>query len=298
MARRTLEAMVGAVQRKLGGFTVGLGEIVEALAVANKEVHSKWDWPWTYGETLVSVPANYSTGTIAFTSGSGTFTGTGTVWDTTWLNRRVMTGSNSASYRVASITSPTTLTVNTLDTPNITQSGAGYVMYQDTYSMPADFEPGQDLILIQPQNRIRVPHIPRSSLEQQGIVLVQFFTTIPVGYADYGYNATTRRHEIKIIPPPGGVQQLRLVYRRMPIDLTTPTQYTEIPESFDDVLEWMATSDLAGTYGLGVQKMADAKAAFDARMDKVAIATFLATMRQAGHEAAKEAGLPASLVTA
>lgn len=258
MARRTLEAMVAAVQRRLNGYTVGLGEIVEALACANKELHRKWDWPWVYSETVISVPANYTLGSINLVANSSTITGVGTAWDTSWTDKRIMTGANNMAYRISQITSPTTMIV--LDVPNVSQVGAGYIIYQDVYPMSADFEPGQDLQLAQPMNRLRVGHIPRIALEEQAISLVQFFSNIPIGYADYGYDAVTRRHKIKVIPPPGGVSQMRLHYRRMPIDLTDPTQMSEVPESFDDVLEWMATASLGMAYQLPVAQMADARA--------------------------------------
>ena len=259
MARRTLEAMVGATQRRLGGVSVGLGEIVEALASANRDLHAKWDWPWTYAETTIDIPANYSTGTVTFNANTALVTGSGTTWDTTWTNRRIQMGPASIAYRVNAFTSPTTL--NLLESPNTSQAGAGYTIFQDTYQLPADFEPGQDMNLANLQLRDRISHIPRQSMDEQSIVLTQFFTNVQMAYADAGYDPVTRRYLMKIIPPPGGVQQLRFRYRRMPADLTLPGQYTEIPESFDDVLEWMALVELAAIAGKpDMSKFADAKA--------------------------------------
>lgn len=259
MARRTLEAMVGAVQRRLGGYTVGLGEIVEALASANRDLHAKWDWPWTYAETTIDIPPNYNVGSVTFNANTALVTGAGTTWDTTWTNRRIQTGPASIAYRVASFTSPTTLIL--AETPNTSQAGAGYIIFQDTFQLPADFEPGQDMNLANLQLRNRISHIPRHSLDEQSIVLVQFFTNVSVAYADAGFDPVTKRYLMKIIPPPGGVQQFRFRYRRMPIDLTTPDQYTEIPQSFDDVLEWMALTELAGVGKMpDLSRLADAKA--------------------------------------
>lgn len=258
MARRTLEAMVATVQRRLNGYTVGLGEIVEALSVANKEVHRKWDWPWVYAETLIDVPANYSVGSVTFVANTAAIVGNGTNWDTTWTDKRLLTGSNSMSYRVLSFTSATTAILR--DVPNISQVAAGYIIYQDTYVLPQDFEPGQDMLMANIQLRDSIPHIPRISLEEQGIVLAQFFSNVPTGFADYGYDDVRQRHLLKIVPPPGQVNQYRLTYRRAPIDLTLPTQSSEVPESFDDVLEWMAVASLGVTYGLPVAQGADAKA--------------------------------------
>lgn len=249
MANRTVAQMVANVQRKVGvGPAVPRLEILQALNTAHLEVHGAYDWPWAYKEYNVSLNASYTTGTVSTTIGSTTVTGGGTTWSTGWTNRRIKLDANQ-DWPVASFAGTGTLTLEQPYFGAANLSGASYVIYQDVFQMPADFEPGRDLILAQPDVRIRVRHIPRLALETQSIVLKTLFTNLAMGYTDQGRDSTGR-HLIRIIPPPTNANTLRLVYKARPADFTGLTDTPWLPETYQDILELMAEAEVKRTHGV------------------------------------------------
>lgn len=249
MADRTLAMMIANVARKVGvGPAIPRLEIMQALNTAHLEVHAAYDWPWTYKETNISLAPSYSTGTVSTTVGSATVTGAGTAWSTGWTNRRIRLDANQ-DWPVASISGAGTLALEQAYYGPANLSGAGYVLYQDVFQMPADFEPGKDLVLTQPDVRIRVRHIPRLQLETQGVVLKSLFTNLAMGYTDQGRDSTGR-YLIRLIPPPTNANTLRLVYKARPTDFSALTDISWLPQSYQDILELMAEAEVKRTHGV------------------------------------------------
>lgn len=242
MAARTVGDMIANVQRKVGpSVGVPLGEIADALNVANRKVHSLYEWPWTYKEYNVPVQASYSTGTITLTPGLATVTGAGTTWVGTWTNKRLLVG--NVDWPILSVGGAGTLTLEQTYNGGAVLTGNSYTIYQDTYPMPTDFEPGQDMILMQPDIRLQIRCIPRYSLEQQTNIMKNFFTNLTLAYADAGRQANGQ-YLIKLVPPPSSYNNYRLVYKARPADLNLTTDFSGIPESFQDVLELMAEAEV------------------------------------------------------
>ena len=248
MANRTLAMMIANVQRKVGtGLAVPRLEIMQALNTAHLEVHGAYDWPWAYKETNISVQPSYSTGTISTTVGSTTVTGAGTTWVTNWTNKRIRLDNNQ-DWPIASVGGAGTLTLEQPYFGSANLSGASYVIYQDVFTMPSDFEPGKDLILLQPDVRIRVRHIPRLALETQSVVLKSLFTNIAMGYSDQGRDSAGL-HQIRLIPPPTNSNVLRLVYKARPTDFAALTDTSWLPQTYQDILELMAEAEVKRTHG-------------------------------------------------
>jgi len=249
MANRTLAAMIANVQRKVGvGPAVPRLEIMQALNTAHLEVHGAYDWPWTYKEVNLNLNPSYSTGTVSVNVGSATVTGSGTTWSTGWTNRRIRLDNNQ-DWPVASIGGAGTLTLSQAYFGAANLSGASYVIYQDVFTMPSDFEPGRDLILTQPDVRIRVRHIPRLALETQGVVLKSLFTNIAMGYTDQGQDANGN-HLIRLIPPPTNSNTLRMVYKARPADFTALSDTPDLPQTYQDIIELMAEAEVKRTHGV------------------------------------------------
>jgi hypothetical protein len=260
MANRTLAMMIANVQRKVGaGLAIPRLEIMQALNTAHLEVHGAYDWPWAYKETNISVQPSYSTGTVNTTIGSTTVTGVGTAWDVTWTNKRIRLDNNQ-DWPIASVGGAGTLTLSQPYFGAANLAAASYVIYQDVYTMPADFEPGKDLILLQPDVRIRVRHIPRLALETQSVVLKSLFTNIAMGYADQG-RTSTGLFQIRLIPPPTNTNVLRLVYKARPTDFSALTDTSWLPETYQDILELMAESEVKRNHGAQGWEVAAAIAA-------------------------------------
>lgn len=249
MADRTFATMIANVQRKVGSApSIPRMEIAQALNTAHLEIHGAYDWPWAYKETNLSLNPSYSTGTISVNVGSASVTGAGTTWSTGWTNRRIRLDNNQ-DWPISAVTGAGALTLAQPYFGSSNLSGASYVIYQDVFEMPADFEPGKDLILLQPDVRIRVRCISRLALETQGVVLKSLFTNIAMGYSDQGRTAAGL-HLIRIIPPPTSAKTLRLVYKARPADFSAMTDVPWLPQTYQDILELVAESEVKRTHGI------------------------------------------------
>jgi hypothetical protein len=237
MAGRNLQEIAAGVQRRTSGL-VPMGEILESIGIANKKIHTEYEWPWTFGETNLQIQPTYSTGTLSITDQTATFTGTGTTWVTSWVYKRLILGTND--HLISSFGSATTGTLAQTVNLGSNQTNVGYTIYQDLYALPDDCEFGNILIVMNPTYRYRLRYLPRYTLEWQA-VWPRIFNNIQTGFADGGYDVATGKSLIRMAPPPAAVAEYKMIYRRRPPDLTTLTQTTWLPESFDDVMESMSS---------------------------------------------------------
>ena len=249
MADRTLAMMIANVQRKVGtGPAIPRLEIMQALNTAHLEIHGAYDWPWAYKEVNINVNPSYSTGTVSVAVGSTVVAGVGTAWDAAWTNKRIRLDNNQ-DWPIASVSGVGTIGLSQAYHGAAALADASYVIYQDVYQMPADFEPGKDLILLQPDVRIRVRHIPRMALETQSVVLKSLFTNIAMGYADQG-RTSAGLYQIRIVPPPTNTNTLRLVYKARPADFSALTDISWLPQTYQDILELVAEAEVKRTHGV------------------------------------------------
>ncbi len=68
MPSRTLGQIAQAISRHTRG-EIPYGEILQAIADANVEVNSKYDWPWTRKDANIQIHPSYSDGTIDVADG-------------------------------------------------------------------------------------------------------------------------------------------------------------------------------------------------------------------------------------
>ncbi len=155
MALRTVEEIAASVQRRVGGIAPRM-EILDAIDNANKEIHGKYEWPWTRAESNIRVQGTYTTGTVSITDQTNAVTGTGTNWDTTWLYKRIYFGTNNVDYQIASVNSPTSLTLAQNINLGVNQTNVGYTIFQDTYPLPSDCEFGDILLVVNPIFRYKL----------------------------------------------------------------------------------------------------------------------------------------------
>jgi hypothetical protein len=247
VAKQTFRQIIADVQRYPSLDTISLGQIIDAVATASKDIGNQ-PWPWNYAETNILVPVAYSTGTVSVANGSASVTGAGTAWSSSWYGRRIRFGNSNLDYTVATIAGAGSLT---LDQPvNLAASlvGSTYTIYQDTYVYPADYLIGSDVALLQPTVRARIPKIPRYKFEMaMNAGLRSFSTNIQMFYCDHGEDTTTgtysRRFRFRLGPPPTGPAELRLCYHRMAPDVVYGEMVT-LPEGFDEIITLMAAAKL------------------------------------------------------
>lgn len=245
MARRTVQQILGAVQRKTGA---SVSEIYEALTRVHRQIYAKFPWPWTLREGLLQLNASYSVGTVSILDGTSSLVGLGTTWDTSWLYKRVSFGSNT-DYKVASFGTATTATLAQTINTGSDWSDAGYTIYQDTYALPTDCEPGGIICITNPMMRYRMRKIPPAKLEERSSSRGMTFNNIQSDWCDQGFDETTGAYLIRVDPPPSGTYEYKILYRCRVPDLSDMTTRSEIPETFDYALELLAEAELKRVKG-------------------------------------------------
>lgn len=281
MARITFQQVIAEVQRKPGLGRVSLGEIMDAIQTASKDLGNQ-PWPWNYAETNILVPPAYSTGLIDVTDGTNVVTGTvGALptWNVGWYGRRIRFASSNLDYIVQTIVNPTTILL--AQPVNLGQNIAGgsYTIYQDTFVYPTDYILGSDVALLQPLVRTRIPKVPRYKFEiVMNAGLRSFSTNIQMFYCDQGEDLTSgltnsRLYRFRLGPPPSSAAELRLCYHQMAPDLVV-TDQTTLPEGYDEIISLTAAAKLYNLHKLpGESAAAMALAAGKIRLLKRQVAT-------------------------
>lgn len=273
MSRQTYLQIIADVQRKPGLGRISLGEIVDAIATASKDLGNQ-PWPWNYAETNVLVPPAYTTGTINVTNGTNVVNGVLTVWDPTWYGRRIRFANSNLDYIIQTIVNPTQLLLAQVVNIGASIAGGTYTMYQDTFVYPTDYITGSDVALLQPVVRSRVPKIPRYKYEMiMNAGMRSFSTNIQMFYCDQGEDLTTGLYRFRLGPPPSGPAELRLCYHQMAPDLVL-SAVTTFPEGYDEIISLTASSKLYDLHKMpGESEAAKLLAAGKIRLLKRQVAT-------------------------
>lgn len=117
-------------------------EASRALLAGYREFATAHHWSYFYQHGRLNTNAQYTTGTVAYLQSSGTYpyqlTLTGGTWPSWAASGSLRIG--TVTYDVATRVSDTVLTLDSVLTPATDlDAGTSYTLYQDTYTMPADF---------------------------------------------------------------------------------------------------------------------------------------------------------------
>jgi hypothetical protein len=230
---RTVQDILAAVHRKCSGL-IPISDIYQSMLNVHRQIYAVYVWPWTYTEANISVAATYSTGTIAITDGTNTVAGTLTVWDTGWQYKKLHFTA-IADYPIESFASPTSLTLKQNINTGANWTAAAYTIYQEDYPLPEDCEPGDVLLIVNPQYRYRLINPPRYTQEMYSTALGVTFNSFQRSWSDAGYQNS--RYCIRFQPPPGSACEYRVVYRKRVPQLSSLTDASQLPETFDLALE-------------------------------------------------------------
>jgi hypothetical protein len=245
MARATFRQVIAGVQRKPGLESVSLGKIIDAVAIASKDVGNQ-PWPWNYAETNVLVPPPYSTGTVSITNNTGSVTGNAPADWTPYVGQfgwRIRFGNSNLDYIISNIINPNLILLSQPINLAASLVNSSYTLYKDTYEYPSDYIIGSDVALLQPIVRTRIPKIPRYKFEiAMNAGLRSFSTNIQMFYCDQG-ETSFGTFQFRLGPPPAGPSELRLCYHSMAPDLI-PTDLTLLPDGYDEIIMLMAASRL------------------------------------------------------
>lgn len=174
---------------------------------------------WAERRSTIVTHAQYTTGTLTATIGSGTITGASTAWNTAndhgQTNMQVggkMTISGSDEvYEVTAVASDTSATIS----PNYigsTDSGLSYVYFEDEYALASDFIKPVDVQSFDWNGRIRL--IGRGDFRRQ-YPRNRIPTTIihSATWYDLPFSGnTTPIRKVRFAPPPSNTQVIPYAY--------------------------------------------------------------------------------------
>lgn len=139
-----VSSIIDAILRVTGHPTPA-GETTKRAALAaiinNKyqEICLGRDWRWLHASYDFSFDAPYQTGTATIDNGSYTLTGVGTAFDANILPKDLFFfNESSVTYRVASVESPTSLTLETPFAEDSITTDSGFTIARVQYKLPKE----------------------------------------------------------------------------------------------------------------------------------------------------------------
>lgn len=234
--RRTVLMFVQDVIRETRGQCTNY-EARQAFQDAINAIDAAANWEFLIATRLINTHAAVSDGTVSINSGTTTATLTGGTWATAlspWGEyREIKFGDRGMPYKVAQVTSTTTLDLKTSlsgTTANHIVDGS-YVLFQARYPLPSDCEPGRDLTLRGPDWLGSLPKRERYIYERS--TMSSMGATIPEYYTDDEYDDTNGSGTIRIEPYPTTAYEIQLTYYRKFIVPDSSGSIVMIPEVFE-----------------------------------------------------------------
>ena len=187
-----------------------LSQAKRAVNMALQDMHigTTGQFYWAEREAKLTLQPDYSTGTVAITSGSQSLVGTGSLWNTAGtygvtnieVGWKIKLSGSEVVYRVSAIGSDTTITLDTLYVGTTLTAGT-YNAFKDEYALASDYLRPVDLRFFDDNREIRLVDrrqlrraLPRNSVTDRPLVATQ----IELGPS----GSTALRPRIVFAPPP------------------------------------------------------------------------------------------------
>ncbi len=122
----------------------------------------------------------------------------------------------------------------------MTSTSLNVVAGTQQYDLPADFNKLMRLENAAGFNveRIEIKNAAYFNVQQ----LLSGYPNVSLGYVLYGFNATTGRQQIFLVPQPSNTEIWKLYYNYEPVALSNPDDTALIPSSYEEVLELYASA--------------------------------------------------------
>lgn len=138
--------------------------VKKSINIALSRIAEYFEWPYyMVSSGLISTVATYSTGTVTATNGSATVTGSGTVWTSAMIGRKIRVASGQPYYVIKSVGSTTSIILATVF-QETTATGATYTIYKDEYRLAADVDTYKTIIQI--QNATAMDSVPPARFDK------------------------------------------------------------------------------------------------------------------------------------
>lgn len=250
MASRSVKNYVADIARETRGQVPYL-ECLQGLRDAVNLIDSRANWEFLITRTTLPTSASYSTGTVAV-SGT-TVTGTGTTFDPTWKYRTFRFSSRVTSYDVASFGGVTAATLLATPSSGTAITADSYILYQARYALPADCEPGRDLMISGPagwgDGSGRIPKTEASRFQRMDDP-VFVGNGLPSYYTDDSFDEVNNVATIRLYPFPVSSADLRLLYYKKMTVPDSDTATIPLPEAYERLAVLVAAWPLKKRYDL------------------------------------------------
>jgi hypothetical protein len=233
-------------------FPVADPDLVD-LAINNRletiERHMNW-WALRKDANIVTV-ASYSTGSLALTNGSTAVTLTGGVLTTAMTGRKLIALGRFETYTITRLTD----TTGTLDRAyeGDTDTGLGYLIYQDIYDLPADYR--MPAHAMNSHLSVELRYRNSDALAEEPVTHGE-----PVFYSETTRSTDTRR--ARVYPAPDAAASYPYTYIASIPRMSDATVTTDVPS-------WISTRGL----------LAGAKVELGDKDEEITFQTELSSMR-------------------
>lgn len=149
----------------------------QSIQIALERVFEYFDWPYYIQDKgIIETVANYTTGTIAITSGTKAVVGTDTVWTSAMEGRKIRVNDNNPFYRIKTVTDATNIILEeNYQGDDVTV--ATYNIYKDEYRLKPDVDKYK--LLRQAENNVSIFSLHPSRFDER--------FPMPQNYADPNY---------------------------------------------------------------------------------------------------------------
>ncbi len=222
--------------------------IKRAIENIYQDILRRHQWSFLKKEEVFSTLANYSTGTVAVTSGSKTVTGTGTSWDSTHVGAFIRVDSSGTFYKISAVGGATDITLQD-NYAGSTDTGLSYVIFKHIYTL----NDVRELFSISYQTRLReksVDWLNKNDPEKR------FISTNPERFAKHVRTLSTSI-DIELSPVPSGAIGVRAYYLQHVANPSADSDTFLIPEWLIEkfTLAAMIKRKALGTNDFGLSRM-------------------------------------------
>ena len=209
--------------------------MIEVVNQALRDIARVKGLPMMNGRAVITVADDYNTGTALVTKNSTAVTGTDTVWTSAMEGRAFSLLSTGGSFRIAQVSSGTTLTLESA-WENETQVTLAYVIAQDRYELPSDFSDFVTVVLEGTTTRKLDVKRPSEIVSQRYTSRLRPLTVGPPTRVTVFDRAEGGNWEMELDPYPDDEYRVVITYRKAPPRLKDANQPIPVPDENIDFI--------------------------------------------------------------
>jgi len=246
------------------------------LNLIQQDICSRFPFTFQFARETVQTVPDKTAGTVSWTQGGTTFTGTSTAFASTDKRSFIQPEGSSQWYEITGVSGQIlTVAVPIIETTNATGT---YVVRKRYYDLTSDVERMYDVIETTTPNKLVDLGVWTLDTYQPDIQAQT--VSIPTGYVlfrqdpDTAASAATIR-QIMFYPAPDQIYNIEVKYLANFVDLTADTDIPKIPVQYHMLLvdgaEWLGSkynnadnqTALKAMYEAGIQKMIEQETSHD-----------------------------------